>query len=68
MKFFSFLVFFSKALDKRWKDLNLVFDENALFGFYGHSKSFRFGDLSIFFKNFEFFKANNIYSLHLVHR
>jgi len=36
MKFFlPFLFFISKAHNMRWKNLTLVFDENALFSFYG---------------------------------
>ena len=50
--FFLFLFFISKTHDMRWKNLNLVFDENATFSIYGHSKYFRFGD---------FFKANKLY-------
>ena len=60
MKFFP--PFFSKAFNMRWKDLNLVFDEIASFGFYASLKFFRFGDFDNFFqKNFEFFKANKLY-------
>ena len=39
-----------------WK--NLDYDKNASFSFYGPSKFFDLVILSIFFKIFEFFKAN----------
>ena len=52
MKFFYSFFFFSKALDMRWKDLDLVFDENTSISFYGPSKFFRFGDFKQFFEFF----------------
>jgi hypothetical protein len=54
--FFPFLFFISKAYNMRWKNLTLVFDENALFSFYGPSKFFRFGDFEHFFQNFRIFQ------------
>ena len=60
--FFSFLFFISKAYNMRWKILSLFFDTNASFSFYGTSKFFRLCVLSIFFKIFEFSKANKLFN------
>ena len=49
--------FIPKTHNMRWKDLNLVFDENASFSFYGPSKFFRFGDIEHFFKIFLIFES-----------
>ena len=47
--FLSLLLFISKAHNMRWKDLNLVFDENASFSFYGLSIFFSFWRFWAFF-------------------
>jgi len=61
MKFFlAFLFFISKAHNMRWKDLNLVYDENASLSFYGPSKFFRFGDFEHFFQKFRIFQSRQI--------
>jgi hypothetical protein len=49
---FFFLFFCLKDLYMRWKNLNLVFDENASFSFYRPLKYFRFGDFELFLQNF----------------
>ena len=55
--FFIFLFFFTKALDMRWKDLSLFFDENASLSLYEPSKFFRFDDFEHFFQKFRIFQS-----------
>jgi len=57
--FFLFLFFISKVHNMRWKNLALVFDENASFSFYGPSKFFQFGSFEHFFQNFRVFQFFN---------
>ena len=55
--FFPFLFFSSKAHNMKWKELTLVFDENASFSFYGPSKFFGFSDFEFFFQKFRIFQS-----------